>query len=172
MTTTETVDWSEHIRKQNARGVFAYWDPAVELAWKAQAPDPPKLPRIVGRQRGWQSYVPISARPNSRTPCLDPEDRTFKWKLDMGRSYMVGRDTPMSAYIRSHRSPVTAWQKIAYAWALANPFYKLKITMPGRKWEVYAEGDYVMFALPYHDAGGERHYVSANGRSKVLINVD
>lgn len=36
--------------------------------------------------------------------------------------------------------------------------------------KVYVRGDYVEFAVPHCDAGGERYCVCHNGRSKVQVN--
>jgi len=39
-------------------------------------------------------------------------------------------------------------------------------------WRVYLRGEYVEFALPHQDHGGEKHYVTKDGKTKVLVNVD
>lgn len=97
----------------------------------------------------------------------------FEEGLIAGRNYLVGDDSvPMSQFIKEHRSPCSKWQGLAYLWAKANPDKKLVVDTPTMSWEVYTRGEYVEFALPHHDAGGERHYISENGKSKILVNVD
>jgi coproporphyrinogen III oxidase len=39
-------------------------------------------------------------------------------------------------------------------------------------WAIYRRGKYVNFSLPHQDAGGERDYISRDGRKRVLINID
>ena len=41
-----------------------------------------------------------------------------------------------------------------------------------REWHVYVRGEYVSFELPFHDAGGERLYISQDGRTKVHVDED
>jgi len=100
------------------------------------------------------------------------EWRTWDKALKAGRSYLVGDVVPMTNFIAKYRSELTDWQKEAFIWASANPFYKLKLSTPGKEWEVYLSGEMVEFALPHHDYGGERHYISQDGKAKVLINED
>lgn len=160
-------DPGERIAWEQKRGEFAYWSPEAESRWRALAGEKPSMPDLVGVNR-WSRRI----RPNSRAPGVWDEPYTWEKMLECGRSYMVGSQVPMTQFIQSHRSALTDWQQVAYAWAVANPMWRLCVDAPGNEWEVSTEGEYVVFALPHQDAGGERHYVSNNGKSKVLVNVD
>jgi hypothetical protein len=91
--------------------------------------------------------------------------------IDQGRSYMVG-DMPASQYLRKYSSPLSDWQQKAYKWALANPNDVLFVETKTHHWRVYLRGEYVEFCLPHQDHGGERAYVTRNGKTKVLVNED
>jgi hypothetical protein len=39
-------------------------------------------------------------------------------------------------------------------------------------YHIAKRGEYVEFGLPHHCHGGEKYWVSRNGKTKVLINVD
>lgn len=39
-------------------------------------------------------------------------------------------------------------------------------------WCIHWRGEYCLFGLPHHDAGGERHWISNDAKTKILINVD
>lgn len=163
------------MKAQHARGPFAYWSEAAEAAWRAEAPPEPEAPVIRGKY-GFPNYCTVT--PNSgivRRRGLGAKEESYgTWEgaLDAGRSYLVGDSVPMAQFIRQHRSQLTAWQKIVYAWCVANPYWQVRLKTPGRDWEIYKEPEFVMFALPHHDAGGERHSISRDGKTKVLINVD
>jgi len=145
--------------------VFEYWDADSAEHWKDCAPEPEPAPRLPG-----VPYVEIV--PNYRHPGHRDKYASFAASIASGKSYMVGKDVPDAAFIKSHRSPLTAWQREAFAWAQRNPYYRLRFTLGRCEWEVYSRGEYVELALPHQDAGGERHYISQNGRSKILVNVD
>ncbi len=97
---------------------------------------------------------------------------TWTDALECGRSYLVGESVPMSRFMQTHRSRLVDWQKVAFAWCRANPSQMLIMEDGKQDWQIYARGDHVEFVLPYHDAGGERAYITKDGRSKILINVD
>jgi len=101
-------------------------------------------------------------------------DKWDTWQaiLEAGRSYLVGSDVPMETFIRTHKSPLVGWMPAAFRWCSVNPLYRLKFSTPGRDWYVYKRGEYVTFELPHHDAGGEKAWVSCDGKSRILINVD
>lgn len=104
---------------------------------------------------------------------LEPGEYGFWNKIiECGRSYMVGNGTPMKEYLSSHSSPLSKWQQLAYDWALQNPGSILEVETKTHHWQIYLRGEYVEFALPHQDHGGEKHYVTKNGKSKVLVNVD
>jgi hypothetical protein len=39
-------------------------------------------------------------------------------------------------------------------------------------YHIAKRGEYVEFGLPHHCHGGEKYWVSRNGKTKVLIKVD
>lgn len=104
----------------------------------------------------------------------DPEYGRWAQALESGRSYLVGDDVPMSEFLRRHTSALTTWQRQAYLWCLANPLrcLVLRSTAPRREYEVRKRGDYVEIGLPHQDWGGERHWITRDGKRKVLVNVD
>jgi hypothetical protein len=104
----------------------------------------------------------------------DPKFGTWETVLDAGRSYLAGSDTPMPEFLRRHSSSLTTWQKQAYQWCLANPSRCLVFeSRPLRRnYEIKKRGEYIEIGLPHHDWGGERHWVTRDGKRKVLVNVD
>lgn len=92
--------------------------------------------------------------------------------IEAGRNYMVGRETPMAEYLRSHSSNLTLWQRMAYDWCKANPNQRLVVENARYEYHVYLRGESVEIGLPFHDQGGERHWVTRDGKRKVLVNVD
>lgn len=164
-------EYSDTISRQEARGDFAWWSNEAEQAWKAHNPERPQPPCLLGK---WDFPFPLlpAVRPNCY--CTPESDQYGSWEksLEGGRSYMVGTDVPMADYIKGHRSALNAWQKVAYEWAKANPLWRLMVTIGRNEWEVYVRGEYVTLALPHQDAGGEKHYITRDGKSKILVNVD
>ena len=94
--------------------------------------------------------------------------------LEAGRNYLVGRDVSLTEFVRTHRSSLNDWQRLAYQWCLANPSQALVLRARNGRliYEIKKRGDYVEIGLPHHDHGGEKHWISRDGRTKVLINVD
>jgi len=156
-------DPGDRLQWEYKRGEFMYWDAGAEARWRSFNSPRPLFPRIPGVS---------GVRPNSRAPGVWDKPYTWEKMLECGRSYMVGSSVPMGEFIKRHKSSLTDWQKLAYAWAVENPLWRLQVETPGREWEINTEGEYIVFALPHQDAGGERHYITNNGRSKVLVNVD
>ncbi len=94
--------------------------------------------------------------------------------LECGRSYMAGESTSMAQFVRTHRSRLQGWQRLAWLWCVANPSLTLVLRSqrPRRVYEIKKRGEYVEIGLPHHGAGGERHWISRDGKTKVLVNVD
>jgi len=117
--------------------------------------------------RGWR----VSTYDNWEPPENDPH---AEWDeaLRAGRDYMVGSDVPLDEYVKRYRSPMRRWQQVAYEWARKHPNRMLIVVNASNSWEVYKRGDYVELGLPHHDAGGERHYISRDGKTKVRVNQD
>ncbi len=114
----------------------------------------------------------VSSKAKEETWYLEQNEYWF-WSriIEAGKSYMVG-DIPTSQYLRRYSSPLSDWQQLAYKWALANPDMILFVETVTHHWRVYLRGEYVEFALPHQDHGGERHYVTRDGKTKVLVNED
>lgn len=162
---------TESIHHQNSRGDFAYWPVQAEAQWKAANVPQPESPDLKLRDKYGFPHGFAEVRPNSYA-AIESEYRKWDKAIEGGKDYMVGDSQDMETFIRTHRSALTAWQKIAYAWATANPFYKLDVRIGRNEWSIYQRGEYVDFYLPHHDAGGEKSYISRDGKTKVLINVD
>jgi hypothetical protein len=111
-------------------------------------------------------------------PYTESEDADYgSWTkaLEMGRSYLVGDRVPMAKFVREHTSSLTGWQKMAFHWCTANPSRALELESESRRWLLYKirrRGEYVEIGLPYHDWGGERYWITRDGKRKVLVNVD
>ena len=89
----------------------------------------------------------------------------------------------MSEFQRVNRSSLNEWQRLAYEWCVANPSRMLVLTSTkprliyhiakrGEYVEFGRRGEYVEFGLPHHCHGGEKYWVSRDGKTKVLISVD
>ena len=107
-----------------------------------------------------------------------PPDEWDDWNnaLKGGRGYMVGSRVPMPEFLRTHRSKCNDWQQAVWNWCILNPRKALYLETHDRSrprdWHCCKRGEYVDFGLPHHDAGGERNWISLDGVSKVLVNVD
>jgi len=152
-------------------------DPQVEP--RIIPPTPITLPyRAVGdKVTPWeircifQTEVFISARIKDHRYLEQDEFWFWKRIIESGKSYMVG-DIPTSKYLRDYSSSLSKWQKAAYMWAIENSNEILVVETKTHHWRVYQRGEYVEFALPHQEHGGERNYVTRNGKTKVLVNVD
>jgi hypothetical protein len=93
--------------------------------------------------------------------------------LEAGKSYMFGSDKPMKEYIRKYSSPLSAmWMKLAYQLAIVDDTLKIHVSSDRLEYEFYKVGEYVEIALPHQDHGGEKHYVTKDGKRKIQINQD
>jgi hypothetical protein len=94
--------------------------------------------------------------------------------LDVGSSYLVGATVPLSEFQRVHTSSLNEWQRLAFEWCMANPSRMLVLTStkPRLIYHIAKRGEYVELGLPHHCHGGEKYWVSRNGKTRVLINVD
>jgi hypothetical protein len=74
----------------------------------------------------------------------------------------------------STRRPLNEWQRLAFEWCVANPSRMLVLTStkPRLIYHIAKRGEYVEFGLPHHCHGGEKYWISRDGNTKVLINVD
>lgn len=126
--------------------------------------------------RGWRAHKIVSTKDGNwyqeQSKIKGTAWSDWDRNLALGKSYLMGSKTPDAVYLKRHRSPLSGWQKVAYHYALAHPDKTVFLENDANDWQVNACGDYVIFALPHHCRGGERHYVSRNGRSKICINID
>lgn len=103
-------------------------------------------------------------------------DRFNTWDamIDSGRSYLVGGSVSMAVFLRDHTSNLSPWQTLTYEWCLAHPERKIILETQNRRlyYTIYKRGEFVEIGLPHHGAGGEKHWVTRDGKKKVLINVD
>jgi hypothetical protein len=114
----------------------------------------------------------VSERDNYYPNGEDPKYGDWDKALESGRSYLVGESTPMNQFLKNHTSALNWWQQMAYAWCIANPSKKLVLVSKKFEWSIYKRGGYVEFGLPHQDKGGEKHWISQNGKTRVLVNVD
>jgi hypothetical protein len=125
----------------------------------------------------YNSYSKLSAWPivivyDNYYATHQSQQYTWDESIAAGKSYLVGNGVPTAEFLRTHRSPLNPWQRLAYQWALENPTKRLVVISSRHEWHIYKRGEYVEFGLPYQDRGGERHYISNNGKTKILVNVD
>ncbi len=99
---------------------------------------------------------------------------SYEEAIESGRSYLMGSGTQAKDYLRRYTSAMSPWQKLSFAWSMANPGSRLilKAAKPRVEYHIYKRGDYVEIALHHQDAGGEKHWPSCDGRRKVLVNED
>ncbi|MDL1894871.1 hypothetical protein FBQ82_01225 [Anaerolineae bacterium CFX7] len=109
---------------------------------------------------------------------------TWEKLIQSGKSYLVGKDVSTKKFIREHTSRLTTWQSLAALWAIENPSQQLIVETsdwvraPRRCYVICARafadpnGAVVEIGLPHHDAGGERHWITRDCKTRVLVNVD
>jgi hypothetical protein len=116
----------------------------------------------------------VREQPNSFENGEDPHYGTWDKMLEAGRSYLVGNHVSWRQFLRTHTSALTEWQRMAYHWCLAHPTLRLvfEARLRSRIYHIMKHGEFVEIGLPYHDYGGEKHWVSRDGKTRVLVNVD
>lgn len=117
----------------------------------------------------------------------DENERTlWTWEklIESGKSYLVGKEVPTDKFVREHTSRLTTWQSFAALWVLENPTQQLIIETadscraPRKSYAIRARafddanGPVVEIGLPHHGEGGERHWISRDCQTRVLVNVD
>ena len=163
-----TLDPADNMIAQFRRGEFAYWSSDNEQRWKEQAPPKPGFEERTGFSQIPSSYIQVL--PNQYA--VADFCSNFEKMLENGKSYMVGSQKPMEEYLKGHRSPLRSWMQAAFHWCMANKFYRIEFETPGRYWQIAARGDCVEFGLPHQDQGGEKHWISKDGKTRILVNVD
>lgn len=100
------------------------------------------------------------------------ESATWDKVIESGKSYLVGKEVPTPVFLKTHTSPLCAWQKHAVELAKLMPDKKVVMISSRLEYHIYTRNDFVEIGLPHQDRGGEKHWVTRNGKSKVLVNVD
>jgi hypothetical protein len=116
----------------------------------------------------------VSQKENEYKNGEEPKYGSWQVALESGRSYLVGSSVPLREFVRKHSTALTRWQRVAYAWCVANPDQCLVLnSRPLRRiYEIKKRGEYIEIGLPHHDHGGEKHWISKDGKTKTLVNVD
>jgi hypothetical protein len=80
----------------------------------------------------------------------------------------------MPEFQRVYTSSLNEWQRLAYEWCVANSSRMLVFTSTKLRliYHIAKRGEYVELGLPQHRHGGEKYWVSRNGKTRVLINVE
>jgi hypothetical protein len=143
-----------------------YSEPGHQMTW-AQVCE--LLPHSFWGHRGF-AYANILK--NEYHTMVDDRFRSWDACIESGKGYLVGSDVPTKDFLRSHTSRLCPWQKLAYLWAKQHPAEKMILDGKRYSWSIQARGEYVDFSLPHHDKGGEKGWISCDGRTRVLVNVD
>lgn len=135
--------------------------------------------RAVGR-----TYTLTTYENSYHTNASEWNQWTWEKLIESGKAYLVGKAVPTKKFIREHTSRLTTWQSLAGLWAIENPSQQLIVETsdwvraPRRCYVICARavgdpnGAVVEIGLPHHDAGGERHWISRDCKTRVLVNVD
>ncbi|HEY0943932.1 MAG TPA: hypothetical protein VGD81_01650 [Opitutaceae bacterium] len=127
---------------------------------------------VLRGNRGDCYQVDVSPNEYARPDRMDDPFRKWDNILESGRSYLVGEQVPMESFIRTHRTSLRPWQKVAVAFCRSNPDQALHIENARLCWVFRSRGEFVELGLPYHDSGGEKYWVSRDGVTRILIDVD
>jgi hypothetical protein len=125
----------------------------------------------------------VIERPITNTNPADDPYRDWDTSVATGKSYLVGDGVSMAEYLKRYTSPVMPkWMKLAYLWASQNPNCCLLVdsshpdargfSVGGYTWHIGARGDHVEYIMPHQDSGGEKCWVSRDGRTRLLVNED
>lgn len=120
----------------------------------------------------YSTRMRISHQVNAYHEMKDDKYRSWDQSIETGHSYLVGDRMTREQFLTSHTSRLSPWMQHAFHWCVMNPEKCLRLDGARLEWRVYARGEYVNFSLPYHDHGGEKDWISVDGKTKVLINVD
>jgi hypothetical protein len=114
----------------------------------------------------WKHYGP-EANP-------DKPDDYVGWdkSIEGGKGYLVGESVPTATFLQTHRSSCKPWQQRVFEYCKANPRELVSLRNNRLEYDCYWRGEYCVISLPHHDAGGERSWITRDGKSKILINVD
>lgn len=88
----------------------------------------------------------------------------FSWdkSVALGRSYL-------GAFVQSNLS---AAKRAMFAFCRSFPELRLGVYYRTQHYEIYRQGEYIHFRLPFHDHGGEKSWISRDGRTAVKVDED
>lgn len=126
LTKPKRMTWARRLNNED----FDFWPQARVDQWLAKAPTEYDEPRLEYQKDGRPEVLYGRAIPNGEGLRYQEEKWGWNESLESGRSYLVGKEVPMPEFLKHHRSALTDWQKAAFAWAKANPFYKVHFVCP------------------------------------------
>ena len=100
------------------------------------------------------------------------EYRTWEAEIDSGWSYITGTNYPRERYVKEQTTAMVKWHRLAFAYCMEHPREMIEVVSDRRHWTVKRRGEYVSFCLPHQDFGGDRTWVSRDGKTKVLVDID
>ncbi len=128
------------------------------------------------RVKGY-SYLPLHEFPNQYSNDPDDNYKSFDKALESGKSYLVGDGIPTDEFKRTHKSSIEKWMRAIVRYCEQRPETKIGFTInrgnfAPYEYVIYKRGEYVNIGLPHQDAGGERDWITKDGKTKYLVNVD
>ena len=84
----------------------------------------------------------------------------------------MGESVPTETFLKTHRSSCKPWQQKVFEYCKARPQETVNLRNQRFDYDCYWRGEYCVISLPHHDAGGERTWITRDGKSKILVNVD
>ena len=128
----------------------------------------------------WENHYIVSTRESwwwkrygPGTSAQEP-DEYANWDKSIagGKSYLVGEAIPTETFLKTHRSSCKPWQQNVFEYCKAHPHETVNLRNQRFDYDCYWRGEYCVISLPHHDAGGERAWITRDGKSKILVNVD
>lgn len=140
-------------------------------------PQPPTFDQVRdAAQAAGYEFIRIGANEYERPERIAKDEwRTWDAEIASGWSYMTGDyhpDYPLAFFLRDYTSRLTGWYRLAFAYCMDNPKHSLIVQNRRKHWLIQRRGEYVDFSLPHQDHGGEKNYVSRDGKTKVWVNND
>lgn len=162
----------------------------LELPIAVQAPPAPPaqapiatlddIRRAAHASLRWENHYIVSTRESwwwkRYGPAANPEkpDDYANWNKSIagGKSYLVGEAISTETFLKTHRSSCKLWQQNVFAYCKAHPHETVNLRNRRFDYDCYWRGEYCVISLPHHDAGGEQSWITRDGKSKTLVNVD
>jgi hypothetical protein len=162
----------------------------LELPIAVQAPPAPPaqaaiatlddIRRAANASLPWENHYIVSTRESwwwkRYGPAANPEkpDDYANWNKSIagGKSYLVGEAISTETFLKTHRSSCKLWQQNVFGYCKAHPHETVNLRNRRFDYDCYWRGEYCVISLPHHDAGGERSWITRDGKSKTLVNVD